>query len=63
MEKQVGIERIKVYVNYEDGKTVCVCQRDHKRCDKPCVPDVVERDKYRDWKETFQVDKYGKSKA
>lgn len=61
MEKQVGIERIKVYVDYEGGKTVCICRRDNKRCDKPCTPDVVERDKYRGWKDTFRVDKYGKS--
>lgn len=61
MEKQVGIETIPVFINYENGETVCVCHRDHKRCDKPCVSDVVERDKYSGWEDTLRVDQYGKS--
>lgn len=63
MERQVGIESIDVYVDFENGKTVCICQRENKRCSKPCTPDVVERDRYRGWKDTFYVDQYGKSKA
>ena len=63
MKNQVGIESIKVFVDYENGKTVCICQRDRKRCDKLCVPDVVERDRYRGWEDAFHVDKYGKSKT
>lgn len=62
MENKVGIEYIKVFIDYKDGKTVCICKRDHKRCGKHCTPDVVERDKYRGWEDTFRVDKYGKSK-
>lgn len=63
MKKKIGIEYIKVFIDYQDGRTVCICERAHKRCDKKCTPDVVERSRYRDWKETFQQDKYGKIKA
>ena len=61
-KKRIGIERIKVYIDYENGRTVCICRRENKRCDKQCTPDVVERDKYRDWQKTFAQDRYGKSK-
>lgn len=62
MKSKVGIEYIKVFIDYKDGKTVCICKRDKKRCKKQCTPDVVERDKYRDWEDTFYQDRYGKSK-
>ncbi|MBQ6052995.1 MAG: hypothetical protein IJQ80_01650 [Clostridia bacterium] len=62
MKDRVGIEYIKVFIDYKDGKTACICKRDHKRCKKKCTPDVVERDKYRDWEDTFYQDRYGKSK-
>ena len=62
MKDRVGIEYVKVFIDYKDGKTACICKRDHKRCNKKCTPDVVERDKYRDWEDTFYQDRYGKSK-
>ncbi len=55
-------EMIKVFIDYKDGKTVCICARSKKRCNKRCHKDVVERDKYRGWQQTFYVDKFGKSK-
>lgn len=55
-------ETIKVFIDYQDGKTVCICKRSKKGCKKNCLPEIVERDKYRGWRRTFHVDKYGKSK-
>lgn len=59
-----GVEYIKVFIKYQEGRTVCICKRDKKRCSsgKECYPDVVERDKYRGWQDTFRQDRYGKSK-
>lgn len=62
MKDKVGIEYIKVFVDYKDGQTVCICKRDKKRCNKSCTPDVVERGRYQDWQSTFYQDRYGKSK-
>ncbi len=62
MGNRVGIEYIKVYIDFKDGKTVCICRRENKRCSKNCTPDVVERDKYRGWEQLCKVDKYGKTK-
>ena len=42
-------ELIKVYIDYQDGKTVCICKRSNKGCDKHCQKDIVERDKFRGW--------------
>ena len=63
MNNRVGIEYIPVYVDYEEGKTVCICKRTKKMCDKKCTPEIVERDKYRGWEDTFDVDKYGKRRG
>lgn len=54
-------ETIRVYINTERGKTVCICVRQNKRCDKDCKPDVVERDKFLGWEKTFRRDRYGQS--
>lgn len=62
MEKKIGVEYIKVYIDFRNGKTVCICKQSNKGCDKPCTPDIVERDKYRDWKDVMKVDKYGRGK-
>ena len=62
MKYKNGIEYIKVFVRYENGKTICICKRESKRCSRKCTPEIVERDKYRNWKDTFYQDKYGKSK-
>lgn len=56
-------ETIKVYIDYQDGKTVCICKRSKKMCGKYCVKDVVERDKFRGWIDTFKVNRYGKSRC
>ena len=53
-------EKIKVYIDVQDGKTVCICKRSKKRCGKNCEPDVVERDKCAEWQSTFHRDRYGK---
>lgn len=63
MEHRVGIEYIKVYVDYKDGQTVCICKRTKKMCKKKCTPEIVERDKYRGWQDMFNVDRYGKTKV
>ena len=55
-------ETIKVYIDYRNGETKCICKRSHKLCDKHCVKDVVERDKFRGWQEAFKVNRYGKSR-
>ena len=53
-------ERIKVYVDVKDGKTVCICKRSNKGCNKKCEPDVVERDRYAGWQSNFHRNRYGK---
>ena len=54
-------EVLKVFIDWQDGETRCICLRAKKRCRKKCAKDVVERDLYRGWAETFKQDKYGKS--
>ena len=54
-------EVLKVFIDWKDGKTRCICLRSKKRCRKKCLKDVVERDKYRDWEQTFKQDQFGKS--
>jgi len=63
LSNRVGIEYIKVYIDYKDGQTVCICKRSNKKCNKKCTPEVVERDRYRGWEDTFKVDRYGKSRG
>lgn len=53
-------EKVKVFIRYENGKTVCICHRNAKRCKRRCEADVVERDKFNGWKETFKRNRYGK---
>lgn len=53
-------EKIKVFVDIHNGRTVCICQREHKRCNKRCEKDVVERDKFSEWQDTFRRNRYGK---
>lgn len=53
-------ERIKVYIRTEQGRTVCICLQACKRCGKDCEEDEVERDKYRNWEQTFKRNRYGK---
>ena len=55
-------EKIKVYIEFEGGKTTCICKRrkGKKPCNPKCEPDVVERDKYRGWQETMKQNRYGR---
>ena len=55
-------ERIPVYTNIVNGKTVCLCHRNRKGCGKKCEKDFVLRDKFDDWKKTFERDRFGKSR-
>lgn len=57
MEKK---EKIRVYIDFRNGKTVCICKRSKKGCDKNCIPDIVERDKFYGWEDTFHRNRYGK---
>jgi len=57
MEK---VEKIKVYIQFKKGKTTCICIREKKKCNKNCIPDVVERDKFFGWEKTFRQNRYGK---
>ncbi len=53
-------EKIKVFIDYQDGKTVCICKRDRKRCGKACQKEVVERDRFAEWQSTMRRNRYGK---
>jgi len=53
-------ETIKVYVDLRDGKTVCVCCRSNKGCEKQCAKDEVTRDKFRGWQDTMNRNRYGR---
>lgn len=55
-------EIIKVFIDFKDCRTACICLRSNKGCGKKCTPEIVERDPYRGWEDTFKVDKYGKWK-
>lgn len=52
-------EKIKVFVDIVNGRTVCICTRQHKGCAKQCEKDVVERDRFRGWMNTTR-NKYGR---
>lgn len=53
-------EKIHVFVDIVNGRTVCICTRSHKGCGKPCEKDVVERDMFRGWDSTMRRNKYGR---
>lgn len=53
-------EKIKVYIDFRNGKTACICKRNKKGCKKDCIPDIVERDKFAGWKDVFHQNRYGK---
>ena len=53
-------EKIKVFINYKDGKVFCICKRSRKKCKKKCSPEVVERDRFYGWQNTLYQDRYGK---
>ena len=53
-------EKIKVFVDIKDGKTVCICKADNKGCKRRFSRDVVERNKFNGWEDTFHRNRYGK---
>lgn len=55
-------EKIKVYIDIQNGKTICVCHYSRKKCGKHCATDTLERDKFAGWEKTMRRDRYGKSK-
>lgn len=56
-------ERIKVWIKYEKGQTVCICSRANKKCDSDtCLKEKVFRNRYEGLKECFRQDRYGKSR-
>lgn len=55
-------EYLKVFIDFQDGKVKCMRLRSCRRCNKPCFPETVERDKYRGSKQLCYVDKYGKTR-
>ena len=55
-----AVERIKVYANIVDGRTVCICHAGKKGCGNNCTREIVTRDKYYGWEKTFRRNRYGK---
>lgn len=53
-------EKIRVYAKIVKGKTVCICHAGKKGCNEECQADVVTRDRYFGWEETFRRNRYGK---
>jgi len=54
-------EMIEVYIKTDGtGKTICICERNHKRCKEQCDEDIVERDRFRGWREVMERDKFGR---
>ena len=53
------VEMIAVFIDVHKGKTVCICPANKKRCKKPCVRDIVERDKFREWEKTMNRNRFG----
>ena len=51
-------EKIEVFIDIENGNTVCICKRTRKGCKKFCEAAVVERDKYIGWEKTFRQNRY-----
>lgn len=51
---------IEVYIRCKKGKTLCICPRNDKRCNRNCEKDVVERDRFAGWYNSFRRDRYGK---
>lgn len=49
-------EKIPVWVQIVNGKTVCICHRGRKGCKKPCEKDVVTRDKFAGWQGIMRRD-------
>lgn len=56
-----GVEKIPVFIDCRNGKTVCVCHAGRKGCGKKgCERAFVTRDKFEHWKSTMKRDIYGR---
>jgi len=55
-----AIEKIPVFIDIVNGKTVCICSAKAKKCRKQCQRDIVERDKFRDLEKVMRRNRYGK---
>lgn len=53
-------EKIPVFIKTIQGKTVCICHADAKKCKDPCERDFVIRDKFDGWQETMMRDPFGR---
>lgn len=54
-------ERIPVWIDIRNGKTVCICHAGYKGCgSRHCARDTVTRDRFEDWQKTMQRNRYGK---
>lgn len=54
-------EKLKVYINFKDGKTVCICMRSAKGCgSRHCIKACVSRDRFEDVKGCFKQNRFGK---
>lgn len=53
-------EKIPVWAQIVNGKTVCICLRGHKACQKPCEKDVVTRDRFAGWQHIMDRDRFGR---
>ncbi len=53
-------EKIPVFIDIVNGKTVCICSASAKKCRKHCQRDTVERDKFREWEKVMRRNRYGK---
>lgn len=53
-------EKIKVYIDFQQGKCICICMRCKKGCEKQCTPDVVTRDRFAGWQALMRRDRYGR---
>lgn len=53
-------EKIPVYVDIRNGRTVCICHAGDKGSGKHCERDVVTRDKFFEWRKTMQRDRFGR---
>ena len=59
-ESVTGKERLQVWIDYRHGHVNCICLRSNKGCNRKCEPDTVERDRFKDWEQTYRRNIYGK---
>lgn len=53
-------EIIAVYMHIVNGKTLCICQAEHKKCGRRCETGTVRRDRFEGWRQTMRRDRYGR---